>query len=131
MTVWIIQQTTNFCLKTVDELLYKCLIGAVYFFDFFRLSDSQFRYHVCVFYSVMIVQNVIFYIVYVLSFKDLFQINVLIVSSVLILGGTSIGAISMLIHFCMFQNVKTMKLCKRVHVDPDVSLKASPSKSIG
>ncbi|XP_008217525.1 uncharacterized protein LOC100679287 isoform X2 [Nasonia vitripennis] len=130
MTVWIIQQTTNFCLTAVEELVYKCLIGAVYFFDFLRLSDKQVRYHICIFYSIIIVQNVIFYTIYLVFFKDLFQRNVLIVSTILILGGSLVGAISMLIHFCMFQNVKTIKLCAHAKFDPELSIEATSTKNI-
>ena len=127
--MWIIQQTRNFCLTAVEELAYKCLIGAVYFFDFLRLTDTQVRYYVCIFYSVMIVQNAVLYVVYLVSFKDLFQKNILIISTVLILGGSFVGAISMLIHLCMFQNVKTIKLYKRSYIDPEVSSSASPKKN--
>ncbi|XP_058804638.1 uncharacterized protein LOC131671874 [Phymastichus coffea] len=130
VTVWIIQQPPNFCISTFEELAFKCLIGVVYFFDFFRLTDNRIRYNVCVFYSVMILQNATFYIVYLVSFKHLFPANVLIVSTVLILGGTFVGSASMLMHLCMFQNVKTIKLCKRACADPELSLKVSPSKSI-
>lgn len=130
MTVWIIKQKTNFCLTAVDELIYNGLVGCVYFFDFFRISDKQLRHHVCIFYSIMVVQNAIFYIVYFVFYKDFFPTNILIISTVMILGGTFVGVISMFIYFCMFQNSKSVKLCKRSPADPEISLKVSPNKNI-
>lgn len=130
MTVWIVRQSTNFCLTAFEELVYNIFIGSVYFFDFFRISDKQVRCHVCIFYSIMVVQNTIFYVVYFVSYKDNFPTNVLIVSTVMIIGGSFVGAVSMLIYFCMFQNFKSVKLCKRFPTEPEISLKVSPSKNI-
>lgn len=130
MTVWIIRQSTSFCITSIEEFAYNSLIGSVYFFDFFRVTDKQVRYHVCIFYSIIVVENTIFYVVYILSYKDNFPLNILIVSTVMVLGGNFVGSISMLIYFCMFQNFKSIKLCKRSLKDPEISLKVSPSKSI-
>ncbi|KAL7291292.1 hypothetical protein TKK_0014895 [Trichogramma kaykai] len=113
MSSWLLQQTTDFCPSIPQEMLYKCLIGSVYFFDFLRLSERQVRFRVSLFYSCALIENVAFYAAYVLSYKHLYPSNVLVVGSVLVLGGSFVGALSMLLHFCMFQHVKTIKLCHR------------------
>ncbi|XP_014217842.1 XK-related protein 5-like [Copidosoma floridanum] len=130
-TLSVIQQTTKSCLSTVDELVYKCLIGAVYFFDFLKLLENQVKYHVYLFYAIMIAENAVFYVLYLVYFKNHYHTNVFIVSSVMILGGSFIGAVSMIMHFCMFPNIKTIKLCKRIHFIPEAILKKSSAKSIG
>ncbi|CAB0030439.1 unnamed protein product [Trichogramma brassicae] len=113
MSSWLVQQATDLCPSIPQEMLYKCLIGSVYFFDFLRLSERQVRFRVSLFYSCALIENVAFYAAYVLSYKHLYPSNVLVVGSVLVLGGSFVGALSMLLHFCMFQHVKTIKLCHR------------------
>lgn len=128
MTLWIIHQTTDYCQTAVEEFAYKCLLGAVYFFDYLRLTDNRIRYHVCFFYALLIGENASFYLFYVTVFKNLFHPFVLVIATVLVLGGTFVGTLSILMHFCMFQNVKTLKLVKRARENTEISVKKSPVK---
>ncbi|KAJ8686194.1 hypothetical protein QAD02_021988 [Eretmocerus hayati] len=130
MTSWIIHQTTNFCIPAVEELVYKCLIGSVYFFDYFKLTDSEAKHQVCIFYSVMVAQNVLIYYVYLTSFMSLFQTNILVTSSILILGGSTIGTVSMSTYFCIFHDSKTKEPDKHTTKDTDNHIESSTPKRI-
>lgn len=61
MTVWIIFQNTDFCTTWWEERLYNCVVGVIYCFCFFNIQEGQTRYHMSVYYVLVISQNISFF----------------------------------------------------------------------
>ncbi|KOX79298.1 XK-related protein 5 [Melipona quadrifasciata] len=98
MTIWVLLQNTDFC--------YYFIIGFIYCFDFFNLRVGKSRYRVFVFYSVIVIENIAFLIVFVLCFKDAIKAEEIAVMTSLIIGGMIIGLTSMLFYYGKFHPSK-------------------------
>lgn len=106
MTIWVILQNTDFCPTVWEERIYNCIIGFIYCFDFFNLRVGKSRYRVLVFYSIIVTENVVFLIVYVLCFKDAIKADEIAIITSLIIGGMMIGLSSMLVYYGKFHPTK-------------------------
>ncbi|XP_043513840.1 uncharacterized protein LOC122530709 isoform X3 [Frieseomelitta varia] len=102
MTIWVLLQNTDFCPTVWEERIYNCIIGFIYCFDFFNLRVGRSRYRVFVFYSVIVIENIAFLIVFVLCFKDAIKAEEMAVMASLIIGGMIIGLTSMLFYYGKF-----------------------------
>ncbi|XP_067217043.1 uncharacterized protein [Linepithema humile] len=99
MTIWVILQKTEFCPTVWEERIYNCIIGLIYCFDFFNLCEGKSRYRVFVFYSVFIVQNLIFLTMYALRFQGTIADTVMVTIASLICSSMFIGLMSMLLYY--------------------------------
>ncbi|CAL7940940.1 unnamed protein product [Xylocopa violacea] len=106
MTIWVILQNTDFCPTIWEERIYNCIIGFIYCFDFFNLRVGKSRYRVLIFYSIIVTENIVFLIVYVLCFKDAIKAKEITVMTCLIIGGMMIGLTSMLFYYVKFHPSK-------------------------
>ncbi|KAK1124664.1 hypothetical protein K0M31_006035 [Melipona bicolor] len=106
MTIWVLLQNTDFCPTVWEERIYNCIIGFIYCFDFFNLRVGKSRYRVFVFYSVIVIENIAFLIVFVLCFKDAIKAEEIAVMTSLIIGGMIIGLTSMLFYYGKFHPSK-------------------------
>nr|XP_034175864.1 uncharacterized protein LOC117602236 isoform X1 [Osmia lignaria] len=113
MTIWVILQNTDFCPTVWEERIYNCIIGFIYCFDFFNLRVGKSRYRVLVFYSIIVTENVVFLIVYVLCFKDAIKSEEIAIITSLIIGGMMIGLSSMLVYYGKFHPSKFGDASKR------------------
>lgn len=98
MTIWVTLQT-EFCSTVWEKRAYSCIIGLIYCFDFFNLCEGKSRCRVFAFYSVFILQNLIFLIVYALRFQGTIANTTIITIASMICGGMFIGLVSMLIYY--------------------------------
>lgn len=103
MTWWIAEQKTMCCDSPLDEYAYKSMVGALYFFDFFRLMENQLRMHTFVYYSIMALENISLYGTFILFYEQIFELNIFVITTVAILGGTFIGLLNMTIYFNIFK----------------------------
>lgn len=100
MTIWVIQQKTDFCPSRPEEIFYNCIVGVIYCFCFFNLKEGQARYRMLVFYVIMISQNIacIFLFMF-LSEPEVLKSELIFIAIGLIIGGTIIGKASEKIKF--------------------------------
>ncbi|KOC62550.1 XK-related protein 5 [Habropoda laboriosa] len=106
MTIWVILQNTDFCPTIWEERIYNCIIGFIYCFDFFNLRVGKSRYRVLIFYSIIVIENIVFLVVYVLCFKDVIKAEEITIMTSLIIGGMMIGLMSMLFYYGKFHPSK-------------------------
>lgn len=99
MTIWVILQKTEFCPTVWEERIYNCIIGLIYCFDFFNLCEGKSRYRVFIFYSVCIVQNLIFLTMYALRFQGTIANTTMVTIASVICGGMFVGLMSMLLYY--------------------------------
>ncbi|CAK9815379.1 XK-related protein 5 [Anthophora plagiata] len=122
MTIWVILQNTDFCPTIWEERIYNCIIGFIYCFDFFNLRVGKSRYRVLIFYSIIVMENIVFLVVYVLCFKDAIKAEEIAITTSLIIGGMMIGLTSMLFYYGKFHpskigsSIKSIKSEKRADV---------------
>lgn len=90
MTIWVIKQNTDFCPTPWEERIYNGIVGVIYCFSFFNISEGRSRKRVLAFYTIIITQNIACLII-VVSLNLIPSSDVLIVCSVLIIGGTIVG----------------------------------------
>ncbi|XP_016770220.2 uncharacterized protein LOC100578388 isoform X4 [Apis mellifera] len=106
MTIWVLLQNTNFCPTIWEERIYNCIIGLIYCFDFFNLRIGKSRYRVFIFYSIIVIENIVFLVVFVLYFKDIIKTEKIIIMTSFIIGGMMIGLMSMLFYYGKFHPSK-------------------------
>ncbi|XP_076633370.1 uncharacterized protein LOC143347768 [Colletes latitarsis] len=106
MTVWVILQNTDFCPTLWEERIYNCIIGLIYCFDFFNLRVGKSRYRVLIFYTIIVTENIVFLVVYILCFKDAIKTEEIAIVTSLIAGGMMIGMLSMLFYYGKFHPSK-------------------------
>ncbi|XP_076168976.1 uncharacterized protein LOC143147540 isoform X2 [Ptiloglossa arizonensis] len=106
MTVWVILQNTDFCPTIWEERIYNCIIGLIYCFDFFNLRVGKSRYRVLIFYTIIVTENIVFLVVYVLCFKDAIKTEEIAIVTSLIAGGMMIGMSCMLFYYGKFHPSK-------------------------
>ncbi|XP_033315647.1 uncharacterized protein LOC117213988 isoform X2 [Bombus bifarius] len=126
MTIWVLLQNTDFCPTVWEERIYNCIIGFIYCFDFFNLRVGKSRYRVFVFYSVIVIENIVFLIVFVLCFKDAIKAEEIAIMTGLIIGGMIIGLTSMLFYYGKFHPSKIGGISKAT----DESSKTVTNKAV-
>lgn len=73
MTVWIVSQHTDFCENKLQELVFDCIVGVIYCFNFFNLKEGKTRWRACVFYVIVFFENAALLCVWFLDSRmDLF-----------------------------------------------------------
>ncbi|XP_076243302.1 uncharacterized protein LOC143184737 [Calliopsis andreniformis] len=106
MTIWVILQNTDFCPTMWEERIYNCMIGLIYCFDFFNLRVGRSRYRVLIFYTVLVTENIVFLVIYILCFKDTIKTEEITIVTCLIIGGMMIGLSSMSFYYGKFHPSK-------------------------
>lgn len=129
MTTWVILQNTDFCPTRWEERIYNCVIGVIYCFDFFNLCEGRSRYRVLAFYSITVVQNIVFLTIYVIYFKGSLKSSVFTVSMIMIVGGTLIGLTSMLLYYGRFHPAGRIEICKTVNNDIETASQRTVDKT--
>lgn len=129
MTIWVIQQNTEFCPTVWEERIYNCIIGLIYCFDFFNLRDGRSRYRVLVFYTVIAVQNLVFLVMYALYFVDAIAVDTMIAIASAIVGGMLVGLTSMLLYYGKYHPSRTTTLARDGGVAHLATAKADTPKS--
>lgn len=129
MTIWVILQKTEFCPTMWEERIYNCIIGVIYCFDFFNLRDGRSRYRVLVFYSVIMIQNLVFLIMYTLHFKDTVASDTMIVITTVIVGCMLIGLVSMSLYYSKFHPSRAVMSISRNISEHSATSKVNTPKS--
>ncbi|KYQ60577.1 Mediator of RNA polymerase II transcription subunit 1 [Trachymyrmex zeteki] len=129
MTIWVILQKTKFCSTAWEERIYNCVIGLIYCFDFFNLRDDRSRYRVLIFYSVIVAQNVVFLIIYMLDVGEtIANITMIMIASVIV-GCMLIGLTSMSLYYGKFHPSRTATNISRNISEHSTTTKVDASRS--
>lgn len=91
MTMWVIQQKTDFCPSRLEEVFYNCVVGVIYCFCFFNLREGQARYRMIAFYAVMVSQNFICLLLFLFLHPGAMNRDLVIITSSIIISGTFLG----------------------------------------
>ncbi|XP_040583865.1 uncharacterized protein [Lepeophtheirus salmonis] len=108
MTTWVICQDTDFCPTVWEERFYNAIVGVIYCFCFFNLKEGRSRYRASIFYTIIIIENLIFVGIF-LWITDMEWIG--IGSFVIVICGTILGIASMLLYYGYFHPGGRIKMC--------------------
>lgn len=59
MAFWIVHGGTDFCMSKWEEVLFNMVVGIVYIFCWFNVKEGRTRYHMVIYYFVVLAENTV------------------------------------------------------------------------
>ena len=126
MTLWTIYQDTDFCSNVWEERLYNAVVGVIYCFCFFNLKEGISRYRATVFYSIIIVENFAFIVIFQLR-AEATQYTFTLAGFAIVGIGTIVGLTAMMLYYRFYHPAGPINLCAVSKGEDDVEDKPTTS----